>query len=98
MRKRSKGSVISLTPFVSSRVPQHTVPMHEKLPTHKLVRSFAAHRLHWWVAIEKSSDLRSEITLLQYGIADESIAGVYHASQPAFAKECLGRESWLWTS
>jgi len=31
MRKRSKGSVISLSPFFHAWVPQHTVPMHEKL-------------------------------------------------------------------
>jgi hypothetical protein len=38
------------------------------------------------MAIEKSRDLRSEITLLQYGVTDESIASVYYASKSALAK------------
>jgi hypothetical protein len=37
MRKRSKGSVISVFPFFHAWVPQFTVPMHEKLPAHRLV-------------------------------------------------------------
>jgi hypothetical protein len=38
------------------------------------------------MAIEKSRNLGSEITLLQYGIADESIARIYYASQSALPK------------
>jgi hypothetical protein len=38
------------------------------------------------MAIEESRNLGSEITLLQYGVTHESIAGVYHTPQLALAK------------
>jgi len=38
------------------------------------------------MAIKKIGDPGREITLLQYGFADKSIAGVHYASQSAFPK------------
>jgi hypothetical protein len=38
---------------------------------------------------KKIGDLGSEISLLQHGFADESVAGLYYTCQPAFAKQCL---------
>jgi hypothetical protein len=47
------------------------------------------------MAIEKSRNLGSEIPLLQYGVTDESIAGIDDTSQSALPKYYLGRESRL---
>jgi len=38
------------------------------------------------MAIEKSRNLGSEITLLQYGVTDESIASIYYGSKSALPK------------
>jgi len=38
------------------------------------------------MAIEKSRNLGSEITLLQYGVTDELIAGIYNTCQSALPK------------
>jgi hypothetical protein len=38
------------------------------------------------MALEKIGDLRSEMPLLQYGFADESITRIYHAGESALAK------------
>lgn len=47
------------------------------------------------MADKKIGNLGSEITLLQHGFANESVAGLYDVCQPAFAKHCLGGESRL---
>jgi mono/diheme cytochrome c family protein len=39
-----------------------------------------------WMAIEKSRNLGSEVTLLQYRVTDESIAGIDYGSKSALAK------------
>jgi hypothetical protein len=38
------------------------------------------------MAIEKSRNLGSEVTLLQYRVTDESIAGIDYGSKSALAK------------
>ena len=45
-----------------------------------------------WMTTKKIGDLRTEITLLQYGFADELIAGIYYACQSA-----LGNKSILYS-
>jgi hypothetical protein len=46
-----------------------------------------------WIALEKIGDLRSEMPLLQYGFADESITRIYYAGESAC--EALARQKDL---
>ena len=47
------------------------------------------------MARKEFSHMGSEIALLQYGFADELIAGIYYVCQSALAKQYLGGNSRL---
>ena len=43
---------------------------------------------------KKIGNLRTEITLLQYGFADELVAGIYYACQSALGNKSILRSRW----